>query len=364
MSQLTPKQRILMTLRGEKADRIPFSPFLAYYFESLDEETRQKGQLVYLEAMGADPLLRGSGCAWKTASHKCSAASHVKGGVSVTQIHTPHGVLTSEHTYAPGADTWFITRHPVRDIGDLKLLAYYIEDLTVEENIAEYNAMRRGLGERALDMPLVGLGSKTGFQSLVESWVGTVNLAYLVYDYPDELMNLVCLMGEKSMETVRYTLESDAECAIFWEDTSTTNISPGMYDRYVAPEISRWAEAFNKNGKLLIQHACGHLKHVLPAMTGQGIHGIESVSPKPTGDVTVDEIFALTPADMAIIGGIEPLFLLKCGMSELEELVERLIFLSKSRRYVMANSDSCPPGVEYGKFLRIAEIVKSKGGIG
>ena len=53
------RQRLLGALRGEKIDRTPWSPFLAYYFENLPEEIRKKGQFDYFQKMGADPLLRG-----------------------------------------------------------------------------------------------------------------------------------------------------------------------------------------------------------------------------------------------------------------------------------------------------------------
>ena len=50
---------MLGALRGETIDRTPWSPFLAYYFDSLPQEIREKGQFEYLRQMGADPLLRG-----------------------------------------------------------------------------------------------------------------------------------------------------------------------------------------------------------------------------------------------------------------------------------------------------------------
>ena len=57
--EFTSKRRLLAAIRGEETDHIPFSPFLAYYFDFLPREVREKGQLEYLKAMGADPLLRG-----------------------------------------------------------------------------------------------------------------------------------------------------------------------------------------------------------------------------------------------------------------------------------------------------------------
>lgn len=54
---MTPKERLLASIRGDTIDRPAFAPFLAYYWESLPEGIRKRGQLEYLEGMGADPLL-------------------------------------------------------------------------------------------------------------------------------------------------------------------------------------------------------------------------------------------------------------------------------------------------------------------
>ena len=56
---MTVKQRLLNAIRGAETDRTPWSPFLAYYWEHLPPEESACGQLKYLQAMGADPLLRG-----------------------------------------------------------------------------------------------------------------------------------------------------------------------------------------------------------------------------------------------------------------------------------------------------------------
>lgn len=60
----------------------------------------------------------------------------------------------------------------------------------------------------------------------------------------------------------------------------------------------------------------------------------------------------------ALIGGIEPVFFERCGMETLEARVHALLALGKKRRYVLANSDSCPPGVEAWKFRAVSEMVR------
>ncbi len=59
---MTSKERIQAALEGREVDHVPFSPFLAYVWESFPEAVREKGQLAFHKDIGADPLWRGAPC--------------------------------------------------------------------------------------------------------------------------------------------------------------------------------------------------------------------------------------------------------------------------------------------------------------
>ena len=46
------------------------------------------------------------------------------------------------------------------------------------------------------------------------------------------------------------------------------------------------------------------------------------------------------------------------GTEELEVRVRHLLAVMKGKRFVLANSDSCPPGVSYEKFLLVSDLVR------
>lgn len=62
---MTSKARILAALQGHPVDRMPWSPFLAYWWEAQSAQLREMGQLRFMESIGADPMLRGFGAAWQ-----------------------------------------------------------------------------------------------------------------------------------------------------------------------------------------------------------------------------------------------------------------------------------------------------------
>ena len=334
---MTPRERILGSLTGKSVDRVPWCPFLAYYWDKLPEATRLRGELAYQEDIGADPLLRGSGSyfSWRYGANVTRREEHFIGGRREI-FDTPVGSLTLVYYNSGVSRTSLLKGHPIKTEEDLKVLMYMYESIEITENISAFEAYNKTVGERALLLPLVGIMSKTAFQSMVETWFGTENLAYALEDYPQLVRECLEIMWAKDAETIRLANQTSAEALLFYEDSSTTNISPSMFERYTLPEINAWGKGLHKCGKLLVHHACGHLKALAPLIAQSEIDVLESVSPKPTGNIEIEEIARILPGRMALIGGIEPLFFEKCEMKELEDRVKYL--LDAMRPY-----DTCLP---------------------
>lgn len=357
---LTTKERLLNSMKGMETDRTPWSPFLAYYWEHLPDEIQKKGQVDFLWQMGADPLLRGFHELSTVSFKNCMLSTKTEGKTKVTTYETKAGTLTETYTFAPDADSWFLTGHPVETEEDFKVLQYLYENMDIRENYKKFNEDYDMLGENGLYLPVIGTKSKTAFQALVEHWCGTVNLTYALYDFPETVEECLGVMRQKDMETVRIAVNTRAEGFIFWEDSSTTNISPALFDKYTAPIINEWGKLLHSHDKLLIHHACGHLRDLLPLMAKTEIDMIESISPPPTGNVDIAEAFSMLPGNIGLIGGIEPTFFLNCTMDELEKRSAYLLDITKDRKYILANSDSCPPGVAYEKFKAVSGWIKNK----
>ena len=62
---------------------------------------------------------------------------------------------------------------------------------------------------------------------------------------------------------------------------------------------------------------------------------------------------------MGIIGGIEPTQFLNLSEAELGPYVESVIEEGQGGPFLLANSDSCPPGVTVEKFKIAAEVARA-----
>ena len=352
------RQRLLGAIRGTAIDRVPWSPFLAYYWESMPKSVRDMGQFAYMRQMGADPLLRGFHTLSRNIYNNCEITEKRVGREIFRDYVTPVGTLHERHVYSAGGDTTFLVDHPVETGEQFKILQYIYEHMQVVRDTKAFDEDFARFGDDALLLPVIGTHCKTAFQSMVEHWVGTVNLAYALADEPEAVEECLHVMWERDEETVRIAVDTPADGFIFWEDSSTTNISPAFFEEYTLPEVDQWGHIIHDAGKLLVHHACGHLRDLLPLMAKSDIDAIESISPPPTGNVTLQEADEVLPDHIALIGGLEPVRLLNNSIEEVCEDARALLRDMKDRRYVLANSDSCPPGVEYEKFLAVTKIAE------
>lgn len=372
---MSPQERILAALTGRPVDRVPWCPFLAYWFESQPRERQEKGQIPFYREIGADALLRGLCSAFAfsdvvgleernynthDALPRCTITRKEAEGRKLVEYETPVGTLSMVLTWSPTGRTWFVTGHPVRSKEDYKVLRFIVEQMRIEP---AFEAVRREVdevGEDGLSVPLISPFKKTAFQSLIEHFVGTEKLVYDLCDIPEVVEETLAVMKGRALEAVAISIESPARAFITWEDSSTTNVSPALFDKYIVPELNGWGRAVHAAGKLLIHHACGHIRGLLPIMAREEVDAIESLTPPPTGNVSLGEARTLIGPGKALIGGLDPVRFLTLQGEELDAEIRRILEEGGQQGFILANSDSCPPGVEEEKFSRITKLISQR----
>jgi hypothetical protein len=358
---MSSRERLETVLRGGQPDHLPFAPFLAYFWEAQPRAVRERGQLAFLQDIGADPLWR---CSPSVVSWTCSGLEirEVRRGHELlVSYETPVGTLherlkTSEH-----GDSEYLVDHMIHDVEDYKTLRWIEEHtvLHVDEARARAHLSANGREGVSLACPIherSGRLRKTAFQCLIEHYVGTEQLVYDLYDDPAVVEETLEVMTARNLEAVRLSGASDVyQWFLTFEDSSTQNYSPTMYADYIAPEIRAWAEALAATEKQYVQHACGHLRDLLGSIQTQGIWGIESLSPPTTGNIAAADVRATLGPDFGIIGAIEPVTLESMPIEELEPYLDSVLAGAAGGRFVLANADSCPPGVTPDKLRFVAD---------
>jgi hypothetical protein len=358
---MTSFDRLDAALSGQAVDRLPFSPFLAYWWEHSPASVQAAGQRAFLASVGADPLWRGAPCPVREVPPAELRVQRTEvADLAVTTVSTPVGQLVCEHRRSAQGNTWFLTKHPLLTGADFRTQLWIEEHTTVVYDDGEARRHLAGDGQDGLSVGMLTPWGKSAFQRLVEHFVGTEELAYAMADHPDEVETLLAAMQRNHLAAVRLSAERGPYAWwLTWEDSSTQNYSPAQYRRFIAPEIATWCSTLAGHGSRYMQHACGHVHALLPMMRDSGIAAIESVSPRPTGNIAIADVRSVFGSRLGIVGGIEPIEFLSMADDRFDAYVEETIAAASGGPFVLANSDSCPPGVPIARFRRVVEIARA-----
>jgi hypothetical protein len=362
---MNSKERLIAALNGQPVDHVPFSPFLAYVWESFSPEIQKAGQLAFHHAIGADPLWRGAPCPVKSIGPKGVERKTVEEGDRVvTYVTTPVGNLRLAFAKSVSGNTNFLVEHPLKCEEDFKVRMWMEENSSYVPNPEPVANHFLGNGREGLSLGVLIPRCKSAYQDLVEFEVGTEDLVYAQMDYPDTVHSLWEIMVHRNLQAAKMTVDSEYDYFLTFEDSSTQNYSPAQYDEFIGSEIGQWCRLLAAAGKHYVQHACGHVAALTERMRDHGVFAIESISPPPTGNLTIKDARAMIGSRMGIIGGIEPTRFLNLSVSELGPYTESVIADAQGGPFVLANSDSCPPGVTLEKFKRVADVARGSRGIG
>lgn len=354
---MTSKERIEAALHGKPVDHLPFCPFLAYVWEHFPKEIQEMGQLEFHHRVGADPMWRGAPCPVRAIGPKeLEWRSGEVNGRTEAELIAPMGSLRMAWARSESGNTSFLVEHPLKTEKDYKVQQWIEENTTMVSDLSGVNSHFAGDGREGLSLGMLIPRGKSAFQSMVEHLVGTEELVYALADYPAAVEGLWRTMVAKDIEAVKIAAQSPYTHFITWEDSSTQNYSPTQYDSYIGSEIGEWCRILAENGKHYSQHACGHVAQLVGRMKDHGVNAVESIAPPPTGNITIREARRRIGASMGIIGGIEPTQFLRLPEEQLKTYVKSVIDEAAGGPFVLANSDSCPPGVTMSKFRLVADI--------
>jgi len=365
MASMTPRERLAAALEGQPTDHVPFSPNLAYVWStSFPIEVQWRGELAFMTEIGADPLWRGAPCPVKPVMPDEVETRTFQSNKGLRkEVETPVGTLVTEYIASDTGNTGFLTGHPLKTEDDFKTQLWLEEHIRYELDLTPVYAHLEGPGRVGLSIGMLIPDTwKTAYQGLIEHYAGTEEMVYAMADYPDTVQALIDQTVENHCKIAEMAVEAPYDYFLTWEDSGTQNYSPRLYKKLIAPEISRWVGILGQAGKRYIQHACGHLEAIFPTMVAQGMWGVESISPPPTGNLTIADARAIAGGEFAIIGGIEPVQFLNLSLDELRTYVEQVIEEGRGGPFILANSDSCPPGVTIAKFRLAAQVAQNTPG--
>lgn len=275
---MTPRENLLKSLRCEGPEWIPLClaltpnehpireipAALADVFDSAnitwgDYEKNSRllkklgdvlGAEDYLVPVNAPALLKSDTCLGR--SERLNARQ------TATILSTPKGELREVTTCVEGAPS-MVTERFVKTTEDAVRLTAYFASLKVEsspDRVRSARVVKALVGESGA---LFCRAEGTPLGMCYRVYFDLANLIYLIADEPAVMGDLFAVMEEKYLQLYARMLQEAPEIDAFFgmDDTSTTLISPAMFEQYNVELTNRRADLCHRHGKLYLHHSCG-----------------------------------------------------------------------------------------------------------
>jgi len=224
--------------------------------------------------------------------------------------HTPAGDLREVIRICrdrSGAVSSNRTEHMVKEPRDLAALAAIYEDEVIETDPAGVESTRQRRELIGDDGLLLGTMSGTPLGMMVRVYSGVATLAYLWVDAPAALRDCFAVMEDNYRRRLLVGAQSEVDAIVAVDDTSTTAISPAMFEACCVEVTNTRAALAHAAGKLYFHHSCGLIRDLLPVYRRTAMDAVHAFTVPPWGNVTVAEGRALLGREITIIATVQAL---------------------------------------------------------
>ncbi|MBN1671596.1 MAG: hypothetical protein JXR37_11210 [Kiritimatiellae bacterium] len=282
---MTPRQRVEAVLRGERADRVPFTVYECMLPQcEVERRLRNKGVCIVNRR---HPVVKKSTPHVTTETHTYS-----EGGKQLrrTDYHTPAGDLYTIDQPA-GFTSWHAKRLFTRP-EDYKPLLFMIRDAELTPCYEAFAAAERALGEDVILRAGVGA---TPLHQIMIGWMGVETFAVEWMDRRDEIMTLYDALVQQQRRIYPLVAKSPALHANYGGNETGNVMGRERFEQFVVPHYNEAAEIFHQHGKFLGSHLDGNNRVWADLVAGSGLDYIEAFTPAPDCDMTLAEAMAAWP---------------------------------------------------------------------
>ena len=376
-SNLSNKEGILNTFAKKKIDKIVFSPRIYYWYlgnrlfkkgkhikqlkDKIPERFLKKSQLDIYKMLGASPRYSEETLYLPLIDTRINPEAKIeittqrgnKKDETITKYKTPLGNLTEAIAVGGGLGGHY-TEFPVKSVEDMKIMQYILEN--TEFRFLQENFIRAEKQIGDLGVVSTYLFSSP-YQRLVKITMGFVRTVIFLKRYPNEMEKFISFLEEWDDQMYDSIAESPLKVINFGENIDADLSPPPQFEKYLMPYFKRRVKQLHQAGKYCHIHMDGSLKDLLPLLADLPFDGLEALTPKPQGDVTLEELKD-SIGDKVLLDGIPSiLFLPEYSNEYLREYTQKVLEIF-SPNLILGVSDELSPNGDICKVEMIAEMVK------
>jgi len=357
---MTNRERIFACFHGEDTDRFPvwLKMAISTWQTPQPEPWRSMSALELLDAAGCDAMIGCSVGASRKNPHVTQSIAD-SNGVRTTTVRTPDGVLTSEVSFEDYTRTWHPTGYMIKSVQDLRRARWLFRDTdyTVDAlKAAEALRKQKTLAQR--DVVTFDAIGPTPLMDMVEHLCGLENAVYLLRDEPDLFREVLSLAQEDKIRRLCARIPCMAADMVWMiENTSTTLISPRMFEEFSVPHLAEYGAIILEHGRIPVHHMCGTLNALLEMVDSLPAQANEAFTTRPLGDVSLAEGRRRMPSK-ALIGGTNATLWLEPVETIVETVAQDLAGCPDRRKIFLTSAGVLPPPVSFEKAKRVVQEFK------
>ena len=278
-----------------------------------------------------------------------------RGDAVVTIIETPVGTLRSVARKTVEGLSSLTVEYPVKTAEDIKTLEYVLDSVKVEFDLQAYERLRarvKGNGIVTLFFP------RSPFQALILNYMGIPRAYKMLIKEKERVESLMEAIKRYNYKFYEVAAASPIKLLNLGENIDVRLTSPRFYKKYCLPYYQEVCDYLHRHGKYITIHVDGYAKPLLPLLSESGIDGVEALTPKPAGDVTLEDMEKGLREDIVIVDGIPYLLLLPhYPLKALGKFVEKIAEKFRGR-LVLGISDEVPPPADPDRLKQVSKILQ------
>jgi hypothetical protein len=285
----------------------------------------------------------------------------MEGNKKIREITTPKGKLRECWVYSPESFSEAPVEYLLKDEKDLAALRYMYENTHWEQDYEYAFERKEQIGDQGI---MMGYTPKSPFMQLVALEGGISAVTITEVTAQEDFAETLSVMKKCYDKAARIAVDSPADAIFIPENLSSEVVGPTYFNKYMKLHHLEWTRKIRENGKYSFIHMDGTLKGLLKEEASIGFSVIEAMTPKPVGDLKVEEWRPFSgETDTIFWGGIPGSYFTDLiDDKEFDRhVIETLAVMRREPKFVLGVADQVPPdGLEY-RIRRVAELVEKYG---
>jgi hypothetical protein len=363
---MSPREQVITILQGKRPAKVPWFGDLDYWASSLvarrqkpDDFIHSDDYIKWHKDLNVGFYLQGY-YPYKPV-YDFEEKIWYEGNNRFRKIITPKGSLRECWTYIPESFTEAPVEYLLKDVNDLEPMRYVYGHTHWEKDYDWAILRREQIGEQGI---MMGYLPKSPFMQLVALEAGIFAVTMAEVTAPDEFAGTLSAMKSCFDIAAQIAADSPVDALFLPENLSSEVVGPNYFNKYMKSNHEEWTKKIRDCGKYSFIHMDGTLRGLLREEASIGFSVIEAMTPKPVGDLKVDEWRKFSgETDTIFWGGIPgSYFTALIDDDEFDRhIIETLDVMKTKPKYVLGVADQVPPdGLEY-RVRRVAELVELYG---